>query len=65
MFKVLKDWKGSPDGFTVIHYKAGETVNLHHSLVDVALNESWVEKHSVAAVENAVPAVKKRGRRIK
>jgi hypothetical protein len=44
MFKVLKDWKGSPDGFTVIEYKEGEIVDLHPTLVDVALGEKWVER---------------------
>lgn len=44
MFKVLTDWKGSPDGFTVIEYKPGQIVELHPSLVDVALGEKWVEK---------------------
>lgn len=46
MFKVLKDWKGSPDGFTVIEYKSGQIVDLHPSLIDVALGEKWVERFS-------------------
>jgi hypothetical protein len=50
MFKVLKDWKGSPDGFTVIEYKTDQIVDLHPTLVDVALHEKWVEKATEASV---------------
>ena len=49
MFKVLTDWKGSPDGSSVIEYKSGQIVDLHPSLVDVALQEKWVERLSGSA----------------
>lgn len=50
MFKVLTDWKGSPDGFTVIQYKAGQKVDLHPTLVAVALAEKWVEEVPASSV---------------
>jgi hypothetical protein len=50
MFKVLKDWKGSPDGFTVIEYKADQIVDLHPTLVGVALHEKWVEEAKETSV---------------
>lgn len=44
MYKVLADWKGSTDGFTVIDYVAGQKVELTPRLAEVALAEGWVEK---------------------
>lgn len=44
MYKVLKDFKGSPDGIEVIQYVAGEEVELVESLAVVALHEKWVKK---------------------
>ena len=44
MFKVLKDFKGSPDGYTVIAYAAGSKVDLVPSLADVAVKEKWVKE---------------------
>lgn len=44
MFKVLKDFKGSPDGYTVIDYAAGSKVDLVPSLADVAVKEKWVKE---------------------
>lgn len=44
MFKVLKDFKGSPDGFTVIQYAAGAEVDLAPDLAKVALKEKWVKE---------------------
>ena len=41
MFKILKGFKGSPDGFTVIYFPTGEIVDLPQSLADVALIEGW------------------------
>lgn len=43
MFKVLKDFKGSPDGMAVIEYKAGEEVDLVPALAEVAVKEKWVK----------------------
>lgn len=48
MFEVLKDFKGSPDGHTVIAYTKGEEVELVESLAKVALAEKWV-RHSKSA----------------
>ncbi len=60
MFKVLKDWKGSPDGFTVIEYKSDQIVDLHPTLVDVALGEKWVERCSDAPETSVVPEAPRR-----
>lgn len=60
MFKVLKDWKGSPDGFTVIKYKTGQIVDLHPTLVDVALGEKWVERRSDASEASTAPITPRR-----
>lgn len=51
-FNVLKDFKGSPDGHTVIEYKKGETAELEGDLAKVALEEKWV-KPSKAAEKDA------------
>lgn len=48
MFEVIKDFKGSPDGCTVIQYQKGEVVEIVDSLAEVALAEKWV-KHSKSA----------------
>lgn len=44
MFKVLKDFKGSPDGIVVIQYTAGDEVELVPSLAEVAVKEKWVKE---------------------
>ena len=44
MFKVLKDFKGSPDGFTVVEYAAGTEVDLAPELAQVAVKEKWVKE---------------------
>lgn len=44
MFKVLKDFKGSPDGYTVIEYVAGTEVELTPDLAHVAVKEKWVKE---------------------
>jgi hypothetical protein len=51
-FNVLKNFKGSPDGHTVIEYKKGETAELEGDLAKVALEEKWV-KPSKAAEKDA------------
>jgi len=50
MYKVLADWKGSADGFTVVDYAAGQTVELTPRLAEVALAEGWVEKFAEPSV---------------
>lgn len=44
MFKILKDFKGSPDGYTVIDYVAGSKVDLVPSLAEVAVKEKWAKE---------------------
>ena len=44
MFKVLKDFKGSPDGYTVVEYAAGTEVDLAPDLAQVAVKEKWVKE---------------------
>lgn len=51
-FNVLKDFKGSPDGHTVIEYKKGETAEMEGDLAKVALEEKWV-KPSKSAEKDA------------
>lgn len=43
MFKVLKDFKGSPDGFTVEQYVKDQETDLVPALAEVALREKWVK----------------------
>lgn len=47
-FDVLKDFKGSPDGHTVIEYKKGETVELEGDLAKVAQEEKWVKPNKAS-----------------
>lgn len=43
-YEVLKDFKGSPDGFNVIEFKKGQDdVELNDELAKVALEEKWVK----------------------
>lgn len=53
MYKVLKSFKGSPDGYTVIDYSEDTEVDLVPDLAAVALKEKWVKK----IAEKAAPAV--------
>lgn len=41
-YRVLQDFKGSPDGMQVITYRTGQTVALPESLATVALAEQWI-----------------------
>lgn len=43
MYKVIKPFKGSPDGFTVIEYAEGEIADIEGSLAQVVLDEGWAE----------------------
>lgn len=48
-YEVLKDFKGSPDGHTVIHYLKGQDeVELDDDLAKVALEEKWVKVSKTA-----------------
>jgi len=43
VYKIIKVFKGSPNGSTVIDYQKGEIVDLESDLAAVALEEGWVE----------------------
>lgn len=46
-YKVTKEFKGSPDGHTVITYKVGDEVDedeMGADLLKVALDEKWIAK---------------------
>lgn len=47
MYKILKDFKGSPDGCRVIDFTEGqeipESTDFPMSLIEVALAEGWAE----------------------
>ncbi len=43
MFKIVKDFKGSPDGYTVVDYTAGQEVDLPPALAEVAQAEKWAK----------------------
>ena len=48
-YEILQDFKGSPDGHTVIQYiKGQDDVELNDELAKVALEEKWV-RHSKSA----------------
>ncbi len=61
MFKIVKDFKGSPDGYTVVDYTAGQEVDLPPALADVAQAEKWAKplpakaKLAPAPVQAPVP----------
>jgi len=45
MFKVVKEFKGSPDGCTVIEFKVGDKMSVEkhgQDLVNAALKEKWI-----------------------
>jgi len=45
-YKILKDFRGSPDGMAVIDYNKGEVVDLVPSLAQIALEEKWAKEVS-------------------
>lgn len=57
MYKVLKTFKGSPDGFTVNEFIKDEEVDLEPSLAEVALSEKWVKKIALKKQADPVPPV--------
>jgi len=48
MYRVVKEWKGSPDGYTVIHYTPSEKlIEIPPSLVAAALENGWIENPAI------------------
>lgn len=65
-YKVIKGFKGSPDGRFTVTYPAGEIVDLTESLAAVAVSEGWVEALPGEEEEPAVsPATSRPARRKK
>lgn len=67
-YKILKDFPGSPDGSTVVHYKKDDEVELTKSLADCVVPEGWAKP----VIEKTFPPQKvtqrpqaKRGRKPK
>lgn len=54
MYRVLKDFAGSPTGTTVVKYCKGDEVVLTDPLAAVALAEKWVEPVAVKPAAKAV-----------
>lgn len=54
MYKVIQEFRGAHDGFTVITYKVGDDFTHTGSLLKVALDNKWVEE---VADENPVEVV--------
>lgn len=42
--KILKDFRGSPNGYTVIDFKKDDEADMDGDLLKVALDEKWVKK---------------------
>jgi hypothetical protein len=46
-YKILENFRGSPDGCRVISYRAGEVwdagIDFSEDLAEVALSEGWAE----------------------
>lgn len=52
-FDVLQDFKGSPDGYTVIQYTKGQKeIELEEELAKVALAEKWVKSSKAAKADD-------------
>jgi len=56
-FKVLRDFKGAPNGCVVVDYKKGDEVDLTDSLAEVALAEKWVARIKESKSTKAVAAL--------
>ncbi len=79
MYKVLKDFRGSPDGCRVLDYEKGQALeissNFSQDLADVAVAEGWATKYLIdpdgeatepdatEEVEPAEPAKKSKARK--
>ena len=64
MYKVIKDFSGSPDGCRVIEYETGQILNVgtdfSADLVEVALAEQWVIEQKPARKKAVKKAAKKK-----
>lgn len=58
-YKILKDFKGSPDGGRTVDFQKGDIVpegpDLTPSLIETALAEKWISEHK----EKKAPEAKK------
>ena len=58
MYKILKTFRGSPDGCRVLSYYEGDTlsvsVDFPQDLIDVALVEKWAQKVKPPVKKKAV-----------
>lgn len=53
-YEIIKPFKGSPDGYTIIDFKQGDTVDhaeMGDSLVKAALAEKWIKPSKAADKE--------------
>lgn len=57
MYKVLKSFKGSPDGRFAVDYEKDAIVSLTDSLAEVALAEGWVERVESSPSDDEAPAM--------
>ena len=56
MYKVVKEFKGSPDGHTVILFKEGDDFTEKGDLLKVALEQGWIVEDNTAEAEAAAKA---------
>jgi hypothetical protein len=55
-YKVTEDFKGSPNGHTVIQFKKGEEFTHQGDLLEVALKEGWVKSDAPKKVKGGKSA---------
>ena len=64
MYKVLKDFTGSPDGCRVIDYTVGQELevntNFSADLAQAALAEGWVTEAKKAPAKKAAANMRKK-----
>lgn len=53
--RILKSFKGSPDGRFVVEYTQGEEVHLTVELAAIACSEGWAEPIAETAQETTHP----------
>ena len=58
-YKILKDFKGSPNGSIVVQYTKGETVELTDSLAACVVPEGWAEEIKKEVKKTRKPRTKK------
>lgn len=56
-YKILKDFKGSPNGSTVVEYTKGETVELTDSLAAAVVPEGWAKEVNGVTIKIDGPLV--------